>query len=420
MFKASRTGTISAVFRYSVHRKQIDLTLGHFDESGRQGITLSEARDRAGELQRMIKSGISDPRAYLAEQARLAAEEKERLAAEAKAAAETAQRERDYLANHRLRDLCDAYVHWLTDQGKYSDRAARSVFTHWVYHFDVADKPAKDITPDDVANLIRRPHEAGRARVPDALRAYLAAAFNQARRAKYDPRLPRSLVGFEVTTNPVDLIPSVPAKAGTRVLTMTELRAFLAALRDEVQGERVLKIALLAGGQRLMQLARVPVTAFDPEAGTITLEDRKGGRLEPRQHTLPLGPVALRLVKENAERAKAKGGRYLFAAKPDAPEPLKIIGIGDLMRATVARLKDIKPFTWRDVRRSCETGLAGLGISKDTRSQLLSHNLGTVTDRHYDRFDYDRPKREALLAWEDALRGIEPKSATVSYIRRRA
>ncbi len=418
-FKASKTGTVSCVFRYAVNRRVVDMPLGRFDEAGRAGLSLAEARAKAGELQRMIQAGIPDPKAWLAEQERLKAEAAAKAKAEAEAAEAAARAAATYCQTYTLRALCAAYVAHLTAQGKYSDRAARSLFKRWVNAYpEIADLPARDVTPDHIAALVRRPHEAGRARVPDVLRSYLSAAFNAARRAKYDPKLPASLAGYEVNANPCDLIPTQPAKAGTRVLTMAELRAFLLALREDVQSDRVLLVALLAGGQRLMQLARVPVAAFDPEAGTITLEDRKGGRVNPRQHNLPLAPEALRLVAENAARARAAGGSYLFAATPDAAAPLQIIGIGDRMRRVVAEL-DGEPFTWRDVRRSCETGLAGLGVSKDTRSQLLSHNLGTVTDKHYDRFDYHGPKHAALLAWENALTGATTTPGNVVSIATR-
>ena len=60
----------------------------------------------------------------------------------------------------------------------------------------------------------------------------------------------------------------------------------------------------------------------------------------------------------------------------------------------------------RDIRRTCETMLAGMGISKDTRSQLLSHGLSGVQAAHYDRYEYINEKRAALVAWEKRLEEI--------------
>ncbi len=56
-------------------------------------------------------------------------------------------------------------------------------------------------------------------------------------------------------------------------------------------------------------------------------------------------------------------------------------------------------FQLRDVRRSCETRLAALGVSRDLRAQLQSHGLGGVQAKHYDRHDYMTEKAAALNAW---------------------
>ena len=47
-------------------------------------------------------------------------------------------------------------------------------------------------------------------------------------------------------------------------------------------------------------------------------------------------------------------------------------------------------FNVRDIRRTVETMLAGLGISKDTRAQLLSHGISGVQAAHYDQHTYTR------------------------------
>jgi hypothetical protein len=54
--------------------------------------------------------------------------------------------------------------------------------------------------------------------------------------------------------------------------------------------------------------------------------------------------------------------------------------------------------------------LAGMGISKDVRAQILSHGLGGVQDRHYDRHEYMEEKRQALEVWYARL--VEIASGT--------
>lgn len=80
-----------------------------------------------------------------------------------------------------------------------------------------------------------------------------------------------------------------------------------------------------------------------------------------------------------------------------------------------------EPFDLRDIRRTCETMLAGMGISRDTRAQLLSHGLSGVQAAHYDRHSYTDEKRAALVAWEKRLDDIATgkKSANVVSIKRK-
>src|SRR5262249_35784072 len=81
--------------------------------------------------------------------------------------------------------------------------------------------------------------------------------------------------------------------------------------------------------------------------------------------------------------------------------------VTDISTAMVKAKAARAPFTLRDIRRTCETMLAAMGISKDLRAQIQSHGLGGVQDRHYDRHEYMDEKRGALEAWDKRLREIE-------------
>ena len=78
-------------------------------------------------------------------------------------------------------------------------------------------------------------------------------------------------------------------------------------------------------------------------------------------------------------------------------------------------------FDLRDIRRTVETMLAGLRISKDIRAQLLSHGISGVQAAHYDRHEYIDEKRVALVAWEarlDAIQRAENAPDKVRHLRR--
>lgn len=78
-------------------------------------------------------------------------------------------------------------------------------------------------------------------------------------------------------------------------------------------------------------------------------------------------------------------------------------------------------FRMGDLRRTCETMLAEMGISSDVRAQLQSHGLGGVQARHYDRHGYMNEKRAALDAWARRLTDIingTPAGSNVARIKR--
>jgi hypothetical protein len=63
-------------------------------------------------------------------------------------------------------------------------------------------------------------------------------------------------------------------------------------------------------------------------------------------------------------------------------------------------------FELSDVRRTVETRLAGLGVSKDVRAQLLSHGISGVQAKHYDHNDYSAAILHALEKWSETLARI--------------
>ena len=101
--------------------------------------------------------------------------------------------------------------------------------------------------------------------------------------------------------------------------------------------------------------------------------------------------------------------RTLLAYNPDAEflftsdgkRPVSI----DTLSSAVTQISG-GAYQLRDLRRTSETMLAALGISKDLRAQIQSHGLGGVQDRHYDRHDYMPEKCRALEKWNRELERI--------------
>jgi len=368
--------------------------------------SLDSAKEEARRLQRLIDQG-TDPR------------ELEVAKAEAKAAAKRAKEaallEKENRSRYTLRALCNAYSDHLEAKGKGSAKQARSIFKCHVFEAapDIADIPAREITAHQIAALVRKVMEQDKSRAAGVLRSYLSAAFNAARKAPFDAKLPSSLIPYGVENNPVEPIATIPVNRGERTLTTEELKTYMAALSDESIADQALQLALFAGGQRMAQLLRAKVSDYDVETETLRLWDKKGKRTTPREHLLPLAPKGAAIVEKLLARAKKKKSDLLFSSN----------GTTTMVETTpgkrvfsICKVMGCEAFDLRDIRRTCETMLAGMGVSKDVRAQLLSHGLSGVQAAHYDRYEYITEKRNALEAWERRLEDIAKGKSSDSNV----
>lgn len=416
-------GSKSFIFESKLNRKTIRRTLGDVDNW-----TLEDARSEAGRLQTLVDKG-TDPR-------ELDREEKE-AKARAKAERETAAIAETKRKHYTLKALCMAYCKLLEANGKaQSAGQARSVFKCHVFtpHRAIAAQPAQDTTAHQIAAIVRKVAEQGKERTAGILRSYLSAAFNAARKAPFDAKLPADLIAFGVESNPVEPVSTIAVQRGGHTLTADELKAYLAALSQDELPDLALQLALFAGGQRMAQLLRAKVCDYTTDTETLRLFDGKGKRSTPREHLLPLAPkgkavaivnkLIVRAKKQEDANAKIEGRepRYgaLWLFSSHGKQQLVETTPGKRVSTISKAMKD-EPFDLRDVRRTCETMLAEMGISKDIRAQLLSHGLSGVQSAHYDRHSYTNEKRAALIAWEKRLDDITKgkKGSNVVQIKRK-
>jgi integrase len=395
----------SFVFASKLNKAPLRITIGSVDIWN-----IGDAREEARRLQRLIDKGI-DPREL----------KREKAAAKvaAKAAAEAANQEIANRQRFTLRALCDEYTNMLEAKGKKSAKQARSIFKCHVFeaHPDIAAMPANEVTADHAATMVRTVIEAGKERASGVLRSYLSAAFNAARKARYDAKLPASFIAFAVKDNAAEPLSTIPVNRGERTLTTEEMKLYMAGVAGNDLSDMALTLAVFSGGQRMAQLLRPKVSDYDNETKTLRLWDGKGKRSTAREHLVPLAPKGAAIVEKLIARTKSIEDS---SAKTEGREPrygnlwlFSSHGKTQLVETTpgkrVAKIyksMGAEPFNLRDIRRTCETMLAGMGISKDTRSQLLSHGLSGVQAAHYDRYEYINEKRAALVAWEKRLEEI--------------
>lgn len=401
-------GAKSFIFETKLNRQTIRRTIGDV-----KNWNIDAAREEARQLQTLIDKG-TDPREL----------EREKADAKtaAKAATEAAQHEKESKQRYTLRALLDAYCEHLKANGKaQSAKQAKSIIKCHVFeaHPDISALPASDVTPDHAATMVRYVIEQGKDRAAGVLRSYLSAAFNAGRKARYNAKLPAAFIAYQVQINPVELIATIAVKRGDRTLNADDLKAYIAALSDDDLSDMALKLALFSGGQRMAQLLRAKVSDYDKDSQTLRLWDGKGKRSTPREHLLPLAPKAAAIVEKLIERAKPLETPLLFSSfgKTQLVETTP-----GKRAAAICKAMKCEAFDLRDIRRTCETMLAGMGISRDTRAQLLSHGLSGVQAAHYDRHSYTDEKRAALVAWEQRLDDIATgkKAANVVQIKRKS
>jgi hypothetical protein len=75
-----------------------------------------------------------------------------------------------------------------------------------------------------------------------------------------------------------------------------------------------------------------------------------------------------------------------------------------------------EPFKAADIRRTAETQLAALKISKDVRTELLSHGRNSLISGRYDHHQYLDEKRQALQEWEVALKKSKGKQGQAQIV----
>lgn len=408
-------GQAAFYFRYFDSTGREDqIRLCVYDEKGKDGKTLKDADAEAGGLRKLYQAGNHDLRAYLGHET---AEKKAMMEAAAKARAEA---ERQAVAGS-LQKLMDGYIAHLTRQGKQAAKDARNIFRRNVTDEfpHLAAMRAADITHRDISAVLAKLIDRGAGRTAAKLRAYLRAAFAEALAAEGEPTAHPDLHGFNLTANPAALVSAKKLSAFNRprerVLNEAEMHAFLAAMDNQSGTARdAVLLSLYLGGQRSAQLVRLKPGDVDLTALEITLYDGKGSRQNPRVHKLPLtdraAEIVQRLMDANKEKpfliTIASRGKNADGKVPIRTETMAAV-VADVAAAMVADKTAREPFEHRDIRRTCETMLARMGVSKDVRAHILSHGLGGVQARHYDMHDYADEKRRALESWDAELQRIK-------------
>jgi integrase len=183
-----------------------------------------------------------------------------------------------------------------------------------------------------------------------------------------------------------------------RVLDDSELAAIWNACKDDDYGRLVRLLALT--GARRAEIAGMRWSELDLDNGLWSLPKERAKN--KRALLLPLPPLAIEIIKSVPERV---GRDQLFGERAASG----FTHWSEAKQALDQRLQG-KAGQWRlhDLRRSCATRMADLGVQPHVIESILNHYGGfrSGVSGTYNRSPYEREMRTALASWADHVRSL--------------
>jgi integrase len=197
-----------------------------------------------------------------------------------------------------------------------------------------------------------------------------------------------------------------------RVLNADELRQVWLALEQEEAPTAALFKLMLLTAQRGGEVKAMRWEDIDLEVAVWTVPAAHAKNAQA--HRVPLTPAAIAIIRQLRELGT--DGPFIF------PSPRGARHLTVLVKPTARiRKRSGVDFVPHDLRRTCASTLTSMGVSRLTVGKLLNHkSIDSVVTAVYDRYAYDREKREALVVWAARLEQIvsgATKTAKVLALR---
>jgi integrase len=400
------------------------LTLGRVDLSGKEDdgepkigdpLSVASARVLAAEVERQRRRG-RDPAAD-----HIARKEQARVVAAERAASTFAAAARQFVDEHKVRRSGERPKHWHevarilglnypADAGepteikgglaeRWRGRLVAEIDGHDVYAIIDESRrrgiPGLEARNEDVSDNRGR-------KVADALGTMFKWLL-QHRRINVNPCL-----GVWRPPAPAPRARALNAKIDVR--RADELRWFWSACGSV--GEpfaTVFKLLLLTGCRR-DEIGQARWSELSDDFSVLHLPGARTKNGLP--HDVPLAPMARKLIKSVK---RIEGSPFLFTISGKTP-------VGGYAKAKVrldermlelARQErgegaEIEPFVLHDLRRSCSTGMAGIGVAPHIIEACLNHVSGARAGvaGTYNREEYAKEKAAALTKWAEHIERI--------------
>lgn len=340
------------------------------------GLSLAEARDKATDLQRMVRSGV-DP----------IAERDRRSVDQALAARQPVTFGK--FADKFAEDYCSTL--------RNAKHAAQWKMTLRVYAAPIRDKVFEEITTEDIRSLLNaiwdeKPETARRTqgrieKVIDAARVELGLNIDNP--ARWRGHLQQTALGRKRKAPrhhpavPYDQLPAfmkdLRAKSGTTARAL----------------EFLILTAVRSGNVREADWSEIDL---DQGRWTIPGEKMKAGK----EHRVPLSKRALEILKIMAEPFTAKGVKPAGLVFPGTGgRPMSLMTMAKLLKSMRDDGATVHGF--RSTFRDWAEDVSGFpfGIFK----AAMAHAIADKTDRAYRRSDAYNKRAELMQSWEDYAAG---------------
>lgn len=386
--RLGKDGSKRWTFAWERDKRRREMGLGAF-----ANVSLAMARERAAVARAQLADGL-DPI-----EERRAAEEAERASRSADTPTGGGEsKQAGEQASPHFGVFADKYIDTHADGWKSSKHHKQWRATLWTHAAALLEMPVDTITAEDVASVLRPiwrkiPETAGRVRgrieiILDAAKAskHIASPWENPARWK---------------GNLVHMLPRQRRKAQVKhhaAIPYEQMPDFFASLRRRgAPAGRALALTILCA-TRTNETLRMTWSEVDFDAGVWTIP---GVRMKMGiEHRVPLSPLALQILQEQARTSNRRPDGYVFAGqKPGTP----LSGMAMLM---VLRRMNMGQYTVHGMRSSFRDYMGDMtGHPETIVEQALAHQVGDETVRAYRRGDAFLKRRVLMRDWECYLLG---------------
>jgi integrase len=299
------------------------------------------------------------------------------------------------MTEDRMDDLLESFIAQHVSQNRsaraISQLLRREIKPVW------GSKGIQEISKRDVIDLVSRIEQRG-----------TPAAANKA--LKVTKTFFRWCVGRAVLDRaPTDGVP-LPARQTTRdrVLSDDELVKIILAARQIGHPYGGIVEMLVLTGQRREEVARCTWNEVDLDLRSWKLASSRTKNSKP--HEVHLSDQVATLLKR-----RDRDGEYVFSRPGGNP----FQGFS-LAKNEVDELSGVRGWCIHDLRRTCVSGMARLGVAPHVADKVLNHQSGTISGvaAVYQRHEFLAERRKALEMWGAHVERITQKATDCEPLRR--